>query len=217
MYQFEYCGDDTLRIEVRDRQERAAIARHLRGFATWIECVEGMRSVFVQFDAASLSHAVATAALREQLATLNDSEQAAERTVEVPVCYGGPYGPELASIAEMLEIDEDAVVAMHTSRKHVVELIGFTPGFAYVSGLANDIKVPRLSEPREHVPPGSVGVAGGLTGLYALPGPGGWPLIGRTPLTLFRANEEQPMLLRGGTHVRFVAIDVDTYEQMVRA
>ena len=211
----EYCSDDTLRVALDDRHDRSAIAAHLRSSAVWVDCVEGMRSVVVQFDPSSLSHVAAMLALKEQLATVPAATSPPSRTVEVPVCYGGEYGPELTSIAEMLNIDEAAVVKLHTSREHVVELIGFTPGFAYVSGLQEDIRVPRLTEPRQRVEPGSVGVAGGLTGLYALAGPGGWPLIGRTPLALFRADETQPMLLRSGTRIRFVAIDESTYQQMV--
>ena len=97
----------------------------------------------------------------------------------------------------------------------IVELIGFTPGFAYVAGLNEDVNVPRLTEARQRVEPGSVGIAGGLTGLYALAGPGGWPLIGRTPVALFRPDQAQPLLLSGGMRVRFVAIDEKTYQQMV--
>ena len=213
----EYCSDDTLRVALDDRHDRSAIAEHLRNSGVWVDCVEGMRSVVVQFDPSSLSHVAAMLELKEQLASVPAATSTQSRSVEVPVCYGGEFGPELSSIAEMLHVDEASVIKLHTSREHVVELIGFTPGFAYVSGLQDDIKVPRLTEPRQRVEPGSVGIAGGLTGLYALAGPGGWPLIGRTPLALFRADETQPMLLRSGTRIRFVAIDEKTYAQMVAA
>ena len=213
----EYCSDDTLRVALDDRHDRSAIAEHLRNSGVWVDCVEGMRSVVVQFDPSSLSHVAAMLELKEQLASVPAATSTQSRSVEVPVCYGGEFGPELSSIAEMLDVDEASVIKLTTSREHVVELIGFTPGFAYVSGLQDDIKVPRLTEPRQRVEPGSVGIAGGLTGLYALAGPGGWPLIGRTPLALFRADETQPMLLRSGTRIRFVAIDEKTYAQMVAA
>lgn len=209
------CGsDDTLRIRIEDRRKRSAVAEYLRSSNLWVECVEGMQNVVVQFDSARFTHAAAMSKLDEQLESIPNGESAPPRSVEIPVCYGGEYGPELASIAEMLRMEPDAVIAMHTARQHVVELIGFTPGFAYVSGLKNDVKVPRLSEPRQRVEPGSIGIAGGLTGMYALAGPGGWPLIGRTPLALFRADKSQPMLLQSGTRVRFVAIDASTYVQM---
>ena len=191
-----------------------ALAQFLRESGQWRECVEGMQEVVVQFDSATLDRKAAKALLAEQLTLVPRRKREHAPAIEIPVCYGGEFGPELTSVAEMLQVDEQAVVKLHTGHRHVVELIGFTPGFAYVSGLHDDLYVPRLSEPRQRVAPGSVGIAGGLTGLYALPGPGGWPLIGRTPLSLFRAAKPQPMLLKSGTAIRFVAIDVDTFAEM---
>lgn len=214
MLRFERCSDDTLRIAIDDSSQRAAVAQYLRSFGTWLECVEGMRDVVVQFDAARLTHTTAGSKLDKQLLSAPSGDTATLPQIEIPICYGGAFGPELASISEMLGMSEDAVIEMHTSRDHIVELIGFTPGFAYVAGLNEDINVPRLTEPRQRVEPGSVGIAGGLTGLYALAGPGGWPLIGRTPLALFRPNQSQPLLLSGGTRIRFVAIDQRTFKQM---
>jgi KipI family sensor histidine kinase inhibitor len=211
----EICGDDTLRIDSIDSSERAAVALHLRSLGTWIECVEGMHNVIVQFDASDLTHDAARSQLNEQLLSVPAYDTAALPSIEIPVCYGGEFGPELESICEMLALTRDALIAMHTSRQHIVELIGFTPGFAYVAGLHEDINVPRLTAPRQRVEAGSVGVAGGLTGLYALAGPGGWPLIGRTPAALFRPAKSQPLLLSGGMRVRFVAIDEKTYRSMV--
>lgn len=215
MLRSEQCSDDTLRIDIDDSSERAAVAQYLRSFGTWIECIEGMRNVIVQFDSADLTHAAASSRLNEQLLSAPSGDTSALPKIEIPVCYGGAFGPELDSICEMLGLSHDALIEMHTSRQHVVELIGFTPGFAYVAGLNEDAMVPRLTEPRQRVEPGSVGIAGGLTGLYALAGPGGWPLIGRTPVALFRPDQAQPLLLSGGTRVRFVAIDEKTFQKMV--
>lgn len=214
MLRIECCGDDTLRVDIDDRSQREAVAQHLRSFGTWIECVAGMRMVVVQFDSANVSVEAASTQLEQQLSSVPAGKQAASPSIEIPVCYGGEFGPELQSISEVLGLSPDALVAMHTSREHIVELVGFTPGFAYVAGLSQDANVPRLTEPRQRVEPGSVGIAGGLTGLYALAGPGGWPLLGRTPLTLFRPEQAQPLLLGAGTRIRFVAIDEATYWRM---
>ena len=174
-----------------------------------------MHSVIVQFDSSDLTHDAAMSQINEQLLSVPTLDTTTLPSIEIPVCYGGEFGPELESICEMLSLTQDELVAMHTSRQHIVELIGFTPGFAYVAGLSDDVNVPRLTEPRQRVEPGSVGIAGGLTGLYALAGPGGWPLIGRTPVALFRPDQAQPLLLSGGTRIRFVAIDEKTFQQMV--
>jgi KipI family sensor histidine kinase inhibitor len=213
--QSEICSDDTLRIDIIDSSERAAVARYLRSLDSWIECVEGMNNVIVQFDSSDLTHDAAKSRLNEQLLSVPTHDTAALPSIEVPVCYGGEFGPELESICEMLALTQDELIAMHTSRQHIVELIGFTPGFAYVAGLSDDLNVPRLTEPRQRVEPGSVGIAGGLTGLYALAGPGGWPLIGRTPVALFRPDQAQPLMLSGGTRIRFVAIDEKAFQKMV--
>jgi KipI family sensor histidine kinase inhibitor len=210
----ETASDDTLRVPIRSRSKRASLAQHLRESGRWRECVEGMREIVVQYDSATLDRVGAKAILAEQLTFAPRPKHERAPLIRIPVCYGGEFGPELASVAEMLDVDEQAVIDMHTGHHYVVELIGFTPGFAYVSGLHDDLKVPRLSEPRQHVAAGSVGIAGGLTGLYALPGPGGWPLIGRTPLPLFRTTESQPMLLRSGAEIHFVAIDAQTFATM---
>lgn len=214
MLRIECCGDDTLRVDIDDGSQREAVAQHLRSFGTWIECVAGMRMVVVQFDSAKVSVEAARSRLEQQLSSVPAGTQAASPSIEIPVCYGGEFGPELQSIGEVLGLTPDALVAMHTSREHIVELVGFTPGFAYVAGLSEDANVPRLTEPRQRVEPGSVGIAGGLTGLYALAGPGGWPLLGRTPLTLFRPEQAQPLLLGVGTRIRFVAIDEASYWRM---
>ena len=214
MPRIETASDDTLRVPIKSRRKRVALAQHLRESGRWRECVEGMQEVVVQYDAANIDRMSAKALLAEQLAFAPRKPAERAPLIEIPVCYGGDFGPELASIAEMLQVDAEAVIKMHTRHRYVVEMIGFTPGFAYVSGLQDELKVPRLSEPRQRVEPGSVGVAGGLTGLYALPGPGGWPLIGRTPLPLFRADEQQPMLLQSGAGIRFVAIDAETFAEL---
>jgi len=214
MPRIETGSDDTLRVPTRTRRKRVALAQYLRESGRWRECVEGMQEVVVQFDSAKLDRKAAKSLLAEQLTLVPRSKREQASSIEIPVCYGGEFGPELASVAEMLQIDEQAVVDMHIGHRHVVELIGFTPGFAYVSGLHDDLNVPRLSEPRRRVEPGSIGIAGGLTGLYALPGPGGWPLIGRTPMQLFRTTKSQPMLLTSGTEISFVAIDAATYTEM---
>ena len=100
--------------------------------------------------------------LEQQLSSVPAGKQAASPSIEIPVCYGGEFGPELESIGDVLGLTPDALIEMHTSREHIVELVGFTPGFAYVAGVSEDANVPRLAEPRQRVEPGSVGIAGGL-------------------------------------------------------
>jgi len=212
----DLCGDDALSVAIDDSSQRHSIAEHLRDTGSWLECIEGMQSVVIRFDSASLSIDGATQQLCEQLDSVSKDVADFESTlIEIPVCYGGEYGPDLDPICQMLTLTADELIEIHTDAEYRIEMLGFTPGFAYVGGLSAELNVPRLAEPRQRVAAGSIGITDGLTGLYALPGPGGWPLVGRTPVPLFEAGSDQPFLLRAGMRVRFTAIDEKVYRRMV--
>ena len=133
------------------------------------------------------------------------------RTVEIPVCYGGEHGPDLAEVADHCGLDADDVVAKHRGADYLVHAIGFAPGFSYLGGLPEKLHTPRRDTPRLKVPPGSVGIGGAQTGIYPLATPGGWRLIGRTPLAMFRADAAEPALLRVGDKVKFKAITPEEF------
>ena len=216
MPHIDLCGDDALSVAIDDSSQRHSIADHLRDTGSWLECIEGMQSVVIRFDSASLSIDGAKQQLCEQLDSVSKDVPDFESTlIEIPVCYGGEYGPDLDPICQMLTLTADELIEIHTDAEYRIEMLGFTPGFAYVGGLSAELNVPRLAEPRQRVAAGSIGITDGLTGLYALPGPGGWPLVGRTPVPLFEAGSDQPFLLRAGMRVRFTAIDEKEYRRMV--
>jgi KipI family sensor histidine kinase inhibitor len=125
--------------------------------------------------------------------------------VEIPVAYGGANGPDLDAVAELTGHTPDEVVAMHSGAEYLVYFLGFSPGFPYLGGLPESIAAPRLETPRRRVPAGSVAIGGQQTGVYPIASPGGWRIIGRTPLRLFDPGADPPVLLRMGDHVRFVA------------
>ena len=211
----EACGDDLLSVDIKGRRKRAAIAAQLRDSGAWLECVEGMACIVVQFDSATMSLADAERRLSAQLAASVSRKKGASGRIEIPVCYGGEFGPEFDSICEMMGISAEQLVQIHTAREHRVVLIGFTPGFAYLSGLHDELRIPRLTEPRQRVVAGSIGVAAGLTGVYPSSGPGGWPLLGRTPMRLLDRTAPDPFVLKVGMRVRFTAIDADSFARMV--
>lgn len=216
MPHIDLCGDDALSVAIDDSSQRHSIAEHLRDTGSWLECIEGMQSVVIRFDSASLSIDGAKQQLCEQLDSVSkDIADFDSALIEIPVCYGGEYGPDLDPICQMLTLTADELIEIHTDAEYRIEMLGFTPGFAYVGGLSAELNVPRLAEPRQRVAAGSIGITDGLTGLYALPGPGGWPLVGRTPVPLFEAGSDQPFLLRAGMRVRFTAIDEKVYRRMV--
>lgn len=135
-------------------------------------------------------------------------------SIEIPVVYGGSYGPDLEFVAQYNNLSPQEVVKIHTSREYVVYMVGFTPGFAYLGGMSSKIATPRLSDPRESVPAGSVGIGGSQTGIYPIESPGGWRIIGRTPLKLFDMQKEPPVLLKPGMKVKFVSIDESEYQRV---
>ncbi|WP_226584882.1 5-oxoprolinase subunit PxpB [Halobacillus litoralis] len=139
------------------------------------------------------------------------------RTIDIPVCYGHTYGPDLTNVAEQNGLTEEEVIETHMSGDYLVYMIGFAPGFPYIGGMDEKISTPRRSEPRLSIPAGSVGIAGGQTGVYPIETPGGWQLIGRTPLTLFDPSKETPSLLQSGDHIRFTRITEEEYGRLKEA
>ena len=199
-------GDDLISVSVADPAAAQALAAGLRDTGLWIEAVAGIDSVVVRFDNAALSRHAAREQLAESMATDFKRAEKSNTLVEIPVMYGGEGGPDLSAVCETLGLTQQEFIALH-SGEYTVDMLGFIPGFAYIGGLDARLEIDRLPQPRQFVPAGSVGIAGGRTGLYALPGPGGWPLIGRTSCTLFDAQSDQPFVLDAGMRVLFTAVD----------
>lgn len=134
--------------------------------------------------------------------------------MEIPVCYDTFFGIDLNAIAEQKKISIEEIIQIHSSTQYHVYMLGFLPGFAYMGNVADRIVTPRLSTPRIQVAAGSVGIAGNQTGIYPLDSPGGWNIIGRTPIILFDTTKEQPCLLQPGNKIKFVSITKDEFESI---
>ncbi|MBW3628323.1 MAG: 5-oxoprolinase subunit PxpB [Gemmatimonadetes bacterium] len=218
-------GDGALLITVGDsadeathRRVRAVSARlDARPIAGMVECVPAFATVAVHYDPAAFGarpYETMSAAIREALEGVREEELPSPRTVEIPVCYGGEMGADLDEVANRAGLSPDEVVRLHVAGDYLVHMIGFLPGVAYLGGLDERVAVPRRSTPRAAVPAGSVGIGGGQTGVYPIVSPGGWHLIGRTPLRLFTPEAERPTLLRTGDRVRFEAISADQFRDL---
>lgn len=134
--------------------------------------------------------------------------------IEIPVCYGGEYGPDLEELAKFHNITMEEVIERHTNREYFVYMLGFAPGFPFLGGVDLKIATPRKQSPRLVIAPGSVGIAGTQTGIYPIETPGGWQIIGRTPLELFTPLEESPTLLKAGYWIRFKEITEDEFSML---
>lgn len=141
----------------------------------------------------------------ESMSEWTDREEETN-TVTIPVCYDQEFGPDLRHVAEENELTEEEVIRLHTNGDYLVYMMGFAPGFPFIGGMPKEIATPRRSEPRTKIPAGSVGIAGPQTGIYPIETPGGWQLIGQTPLTLFGPARDQPSLLKSGDKIEFKAI-----------
>ena len=199
-------GDDLISISVAGPEKAQTLAAGLRTSGQWLEAVAGIDSVVVRFDIANIARADAEKWLHDALLNVPPPAVRKVAIIEIPVVYGGECGPDLEFVCKTLALEKDEFIAMHCG-EYIVEMLGFTPGFAYIGGLDDRLFIDRLPEPRQHIPAGSVGIAGGRTGLYSLPGPGGWPLIGRTSKQLFDAAADEPFTLSAGVKVVFTAVD----------
>ena len=202
-------GDDLFSVTTKSPQDAQALASQMRDSGDWLEVIPGIDSVVLQFDAATYDGDDVRQTIESALAAGIEPLQISQSLVEIPVIYGGEYGPDLNALCEKIGLSADDVIALHTGREYTVDMIGFTPGFAFIGGLDERLRVPRRKEPRQRVEAGSVGIADERTGLYAMASPGGWTIIGRTPSRLFDPNAEQPFVLGAGTRVRFTAISAD--------
>lgn len=206
------CGDDLVAVELADTRACQALADHLRESGDWIECVAGIASCVAQFDSATVSLDQAKQRLASAVDQVHVADDEESGLVEIPVCYGGVCGADLGAICEQLGLSPQEFVELHAGREYRIDMLGFTPGFAFIGGLDAALNVPRRREPRVRVESGSIGIAGGRTGIYTLSGPGGWPLVGRTPAKLFDASADEPFQLRAGMRIRFVPISHEEFD-----
>jgi len=208
-------GEGGIVVEFGDAIEPAvnarvhALARAVSGrlAADVLEVVPTYRSLLVLFDPLRVARGSLQQRIEGLLLELGEAiGREGARTVRVPVAYGGAHGPDLEFVAAHNGLSPAEVVEIHASASYLVYMLGFTPGFPYLGGMSPRIAAPRLDVPRTRIPAGSVGIAGAQTGIYPVESPGGWRLIGRTPLRLFDPGSKTPFLVSAGERVRFVPV-----------
>jgi inhibitor of KinA len=207
-------GDSAVVIELEDRIDPEVNARAV-GLAESIaaqridgvrDVVPTYRSVAVYFDPLRVQYDRLRAYLDRIDVDAGWTATGSPRTITIPVCYGGELGPDLAGVATFADLSEQDVVNIHTATAYRVFMLGFVAGFAYMGSVDARIAMPRHSSPRVRVPPGSVGIAGVQTGIYPAATPGGWQLVGRTPLKPFDPARAEPFLMKAGDTVQFYPI-----------
>lgn len=222
----EALAEDALLLHFGDSIDEATSARVLAAAAAVaqqlpsLECVPAYASLLLRFEPAAwrgnagdTPHARVRAAVAEVLAAADVADMPARELV-IPVLYGGAHGPDLEAVARHTGLGEAEVIARHAAGRYRVAMLGFAPGFPYLLGLDPRLAVPRRADPRARVPAGSVAIGGMQTGVYPDALPGGWQLIGRTPLGLFDMRATPPSRLQPGDRVRFEAIDTARFDEL---
>ena len=185
-----------------------------------VEMIPTFRSVLVQYDPSQISYRKICRKLEAILGNLKTSGGQTKRIIEIPVCYEDEFALDLADVAEHAKISPEEVIQRHCAPDYLIYMLGFLPGFAYLGGLDQSIVTPRLSTPRTKIPAGSVGIGGEQTGIYPLESPGGWRLIGKTPVKPYDPNRPVPILYNAGDYIRFKRItraEFGEIEQQVAA
>lgn len=176
------------------------------------ECVPGLETLLVEFDPLQIDPAAVEAAIREAVEAEAGTRTGTGRHRSIPVVYGGEFGPDLGEVARHVGSTPTEVIERHATSRLTVRICGFAPGFAYLGDLPPELDVPRLATPRTRTPAGAVGIAGSQTGIYPAELPGGWRIIGRSPITVFDAERQPPAYLAPGDSVQFRPIDATEWE-----
>jgi len=220
---FRLSGDRGLLVELGEgidpevnRRVRALFMALEQDSPSWlVEAVPTYRSLLILYDPAQ-AH---PDQIRRHMLELRRREAEIEipppEVVEIPVCYGGELGPDLEYVAECHGLSPEEVVSLHSRPDYQIYMLGFTPGFPFLGGLPEELHTPRRESPRSAVPAGSVGIANAQTGIYPVTSPGGWQIVGRTPLNIFDPRRENPFLLKAGDLLRFRPISRQEYDSLL--
>lgn len=206
-------GDSAILIQLGDainpalNQRVHALDALLQSIPAVIETVPAYCTLLVHYDPLTTTYNQIKNSIEEKISQLDESTHRPSRRLEIPVLYGGASGPDLEPAAATLALSPSELIRLHSEREYTVYMMGFTPGFPYMGILNEKLNMPRLSTPRTRVPAGSVAIAGSQTGIYPVASPGGWHIIGWTPLKLFDPTSENPFLFLPGNTVKFIPME----------
>ena len=179
-----------------------------------VELIPAYCSLLIQYDPMDLRYGQLRDRLEALVTQLDEVEMPPKQVVEIPVAYGGEYGPDLGEVARAHNISEEEVIKLHSEPEYPIYMLGFVAGFPYLGGMNKAIATPRKKSPRLKIEAGSVGIAGEQTGIYSVESPGGWQIIGRTPLKLYDVNRNEPVLLKAGQYIKFKPITKEEFRAM---
>ena len=208
---------DEISEQTNGKVRSMMIAIEKKDIAGIVEMTPTYRSLMVHYNPLEIDYKSLLSELKTVEGELDHIYIPLPKVVEIPTVYGGDYGPDIENVAKHNELTIEDVIKMHTSKEYLIYMLGFTPGFPYLGGMDEKIATPRLKTPRTKISGGSVGIAGSQTGIYPIDSPGGWQLIGKTPLKLYDAHRDTPILLQAGNYIKFVSIREEEYIKIEEA
>lgn len=203
---------DKISYEVNSKVRSMMIAINQRKLEYIVEIIPTYRSLMVNYNPLKIEYDELINSLKDIEQNLGNIEIPLPKVIEIPTLYGGEYGPDIENVAKHNNLSIDEVIKIHSSKEYLIYMLGFTPGFPYLGGMDKRLETPRLQVPRTKIPAGSVGIASKQTGIYPIDSPGGWQLIGRTPLKLFDINKGNPFLLSAGSYIKFTPITKEEFD-----
>ncbi|MFL7942378.1 5-oxoprolinase subunit PxpB [Priestia megaterium] len=219
---------DSIQYDIHKQIKTCKDSIELNPFPGFVECVPAFTNLTIFYNPLEVvapvgkkqkkefvsPFEVVSSIIQRKIENEQTEKELNHRTVSIPVCYGGEYGPDLEYVARHHNLTTEEVISIHSEGKYLAYMIGFAPGFPFLGGLSERIATPRRPSPRTSIPAGSVGIAGMQTGVYPISTPGGWQLIGQTPVKLFLPEQNPPSLLQAGDIVKFEPISKEEYQEM---
>lgn len=221
-FDFKIAGDQSILVqfgkEISDETSKSVRrlaelveSRHINGIE---EVILGYTNLLINYNPAKIPYDKLLTTVEGLIDEIDITESKEHNVIEIPVLYGSEWGPDLQEVAKINQMTEEEVIQIHTEPSYTVYFIGFTPGFPFLGGLSEKIATPRLPDPRTRITAGSVGIANNQTGIYPVSSPGGWRLIGHTPVPLYNPDKEKPFLLSPGDMIKFRSVTRNEYEDI---
>lgn len=225
IYTFLQNGDTAVTVQFKNE-----ISKEVNGYVTSLsdrmekegikgvtELIPAFASLTVVYDPVVISSRKLQRKIKRLLSSVRENQKSDKVIYKIPVCYEGDFAPDMEHVISYTGLSREEIVRLHTGTDYLIYMLGFLPGFAYLGGMDSRLNTPRLASPRAEIFEGAVGIGGEQTGIYPVASPGGWQLIGKTPVKVYDKSKENPILYKAGEYIRFFSVSYEEYLQIEKA